>query len=182
MYFSQETDCGNFTPQINFDWKKKSSKPTVQSRVNGVETYFARLNRGKKNGTVRTNDKECESRFPVGSPNGRLQKEKRTPISQKVRPQTTMPISPFSRDNEVNNTMQKKVKGNKQVGGNLQDNERELLRQKQQDDHSAFLEKVTFDPNNTYMNNLKYSDAVNQLHNQLLQLELETEQFPIKKN
>merc|ERR1711976_698852 len=80
----------------------------------------------------------------------------------------TVPRSPGRRDHQQEPKVETIV-----PQPQLQLEDKDLLRQKQQEEHEKFLNNVALGPHYPPLSDTRYADAVNHLHNQILNLEVD---------
>lgn len=173
---AQETESGNFMPLINKE-SPQTSGPSVVTKK-GVARYLNRLKRAELNKT-RQCDKTQPQVYPKDSITGSYasKHESVNNYASARKPQAnkysvTTPKSPFTRDNTPAKPLETIVPQE-----NFQSSDNDLMRAKQQKEHQEFLKTVNHDSNHINVKDSRYAEAINQLHNQILSLELECDSF-----
>merc|ERR1712203_248909 len=117
---------------------------TLQSQKNAMQTNF----RDSITGSYSKQYEEKSVQGSGGKPTRKVD--------------VTTPKSPFTRDNETKKPIETIVPQPK-----LQPCDKDILRRKQQEEHENFLRTVNSDPNHIVVNDARYAEAINQLHNQI---------------
>jgi len=163
-------------PTINKEGPQVTGASVVTKK--GVARYLNRLKRAELNNTLQS-QKNAAQTHVKDTMNGSYSQahQQKSSIQNTIKKanrklDVTTPISPFTRDNEQIKQIETIVPQPK-----LQPCDKDILRRKQQEEHENFLKTVNHDPNHIVVNESRYAEAINQLHNQILSLELDVDGY-----
>lgn len=168
---AMETEAGNFAPVINKDQPVLEGPSVVTKK--GVARYLNRLKRAEINKTLQhQKNPTINIRDSMAGSYTNAHMNAKSPYKKNG---VTVPRSPFTRDHERKAQVETIV-----PQPQLQPEDKDLLRQKQQEEHEKFLNNVSLGPHYPPLSDTRYADAVNHLHNQILNLEVDGDNFGAK--